>query len=84
MSAANNDALQPPAPAPPPAASATPTKKLSRTRKWLYRLAAMTLVPACILGLLEISLRLCGYGDATDFFQIPTGRVVEVGTQVAV
>jgi KUP system potassium uptake protein len=22
--------------------------------------------------------------DATDFFQIPTGRVVEVGTQVAV
>ena len=23
-------------------------------------------------------------GDATDFFQIPTGRVVEVGTQVAV
>jgi K+ transporter len=23
-------------------------------------------------------------GDATDFFQIPSGRVIEVGTQVAV
>ena len=25
-----------------------------------------------------------GANDATDYFQIPTGRVVEVGTQVAI
>jgi KUP system potassium uptake protein len=25
-----------------------------------------------------------GASDATDFFQIPTGRVVEIGTQVTV
>jgi KUP system potassium uptake protein len=25
-----------------------------------------------------------GANDATDYFQIPTGRVVEIGTQVAV
>jgi len=25
-----------------------------------------------------------GANDATDYFQIPTGRVVEIGTQVAI
>jgi KUP system potassium uptake protein len=25
-----------------------------------------------------------GASDATDFFQIPTGRVVEIGTQVVI
>jgi tetratricopeptide (TPR) repeat protein len=37
-------------------------------RRWLYRLAAGTVVPLIVLALLEISLRLCGYGHATAFF----------------
>jgi tetratricopeptide (TPR) repeat protein len=37
-------------------------------RKWLYRLAAMTLVPGLAFGLLEVGLRLGGYGYPTAFF----------------
>ena len=37
-------------------------------RRWLYRLAAGTLVPVILLALLEIGLRLCGYGYPTAFF----------------
>ncbi len=37
-------------------------------RKWLYRLLAMTLVPALLFGLLEGTLWLCGFGYPTDFF----------------
>lgn len=37
-------------------------------RKWLFRLLAMTLVPAFFLVLLEGLLRLCGYGYPTVFF----------------
>lgn len=37
-------------------------------RKWLYRLLAMTLVPALFLVCLELLLRLCGYGYSPHFF----------------
>ena len=41
--------------------------------------------PACRAGRTTCSSALArSASDATDFFQIPTGRVVEVGTQVAV
>jgi tetratricopeptide (TPR) repeat protein len=37
-------------------------------RKWLYRLAAMTLVPALLFGAVEIGLRVGGYGYPTSCF----------------
>jgi tetratricopeptide (TPR) repeat protein len=37
-------------------------------RKWLYRLAALTLVPALVVGILEGALRVVGYGYSTDLF----------------
>src|SRR5439155_24289275 len=40
-------------------------------RKWLYRLAAGILVPTLLFGLLEASLRICGYGYPTAFFIKP-------------
>ena len=40
----------------------------SRGRIWLFRFLAVILVPACALGLLEISLRLFGYGHPTSYF----------------
>ena len=37
-------------------------------RRWAFRLAAVFIVPALFLGLIEISLRLVGYGYPTAFF----------------
>jgi len=37
-------------------------------RLWLYRLTTMTVVPALLLGVLELGLRLFGYGYPTSFF----------------
>jgi tetratricopeptide (TPR) repeat protein len=37
-------------------------------RKWLYRLLAMTLVPALLFGTLEAGLRIGGYGRNTSFY----------------
>jgi tetratricopeptide (TPR) repeat protein len=37
-------------------------------RKWAFRLAAVVIVPALLLGLLEMSLRLLGYGYPSHFF----------------
>jgi tetratricopeptide (TPR) repeat protein len=42
--------------------------KPSGVRKWLYRLAAMTLVPGLLFAILEVSLRLGGYGYTTAYF----------------
>jgi len=39
-----------------------------RWRKWLYRLSAITLVPLLFLGLVEVILRLGGYGYPATFF----------------
>ncbi len=49
-------------------ATATRRGKPTGARKWLYRLAAMTLIPAALFALLEGSLRLGGYGTDTSFF----------------
>ena len=46
---------------------------------------ASSAIPACRSGRIGCSSSWrVGANDATDYFQIPTGRVVEVGTQVAV
>ena len=52
-----------------------PPPPLSKRRKWLFRLAAMLLGPALVLGILELSLRATGYGHSTSFFR--DGAVVE-------
>jgi Flp pilus assembly protein TadD len=44
-------------------------RPISRKRKWLFRLIAVILIPALALGLLEICLRLAGFGDSTRFFR---------------
>jgi tetratricopeptide (TPR) repeat protein len=41
---------------------------VSTKRKWIFRFAAMLLVPALLLVLLELTLRLFGYGYPTTFF----------------
>ncbi|HEV3436056.1 MAG TPA: tetratricopeptide repeat protein [Gemmata sp.] len=43
-------------------------RKLHRQRKWLFRLIAATVIPTLVLGLLELGLRVCGYGYPTSFF----------------
>jgi tetratricopeptide (TPR) repeat protein len=41
---------------------------LSKTRLWQFRLVAISF-PLLLLGVLEIALRICGYGYSTDFFK---------------
>jgi tetratricopeptide (TPR) repeat protein len=48
----------------------------SRRREWLFRLIALTVVPLMILIVLEIALRMGGYGHSTGFF-----RRVRVGNE---
>ncbi len=67
MSDPKNDAANP-SPAPPAKPAARLRGKPTGWRKWAYRLAAMTLVPALLLGVLELSLRIAGFGHPTDFF----------------
>jgi len=57
-----------------PAASRREPSPLSPRRKWLYRLAAMTLVPAIFFLLLELGLRVFGYGYPTAFLVPIEGR----------
>ena len=42
-------------------------KKISGARLWLFRLLAVTVVPALILVLAEMALRIVGFGYETDF-----------------
>ncbi|MHC4996131.1 MAG: tetratricopeptide repeat protein, partial [Planctomycetota bacterium] len=51
---------------------------VSKTRLWVFRLLAMTLVPALCLLLLEGGLRLTGYGVPTGFFVSSESRDVLV------
>ncbi|MCD6416980.1 MAG: hypothetical protein J7M08_09845 [Planctomycetes bacterium] len=44
-------------------------KQPDRRRRWLFRLAAITLVPVLFLLVCEIGLRLVGYGDEIRFFR---------------
>jgi tetratricopeptide (TPR) repeat protein len=41
---------------------------LSRRRRWLFRLCALTLAPLLILSGFELALRLSGFGHPTTFF----------------
>lgn len=47
---------------------AEPRPRAGRLRRWLFRVAAMTVVPAAFFGLLELGLRLFGYGFEPAFF----------------
>lgn len=52
------------------AASAIPPgTPLSRRRLWLFRVAALVLVPSLLLGGTELALRVAGYGYPTGFFK---------------
>jgi tetratricopeptide (TPR) repeat protein len=63
----NNDST--PEPTPSGAASKLPRRgKPTGLRKWLFRLAAMTLIPAAAFAVVEVSLRVAAYGAETDFF----------------
>ena len=46
---------------------ATPTTAAGTGRIWLFRLAALTLVPLLFLGTVELALRIGGYGYPTRF-----------------
>ena len=65
---------------PPPARepSANP-----RRRRWLFRVAALTVVPVILIGGLELVLRVIGYGYPTDFFLKTrvNGRTVYIENQ---
>jgi len=47
--------------------SGASVKKISSWRLWLFRLLAVSVVPAALFGLLELALRVAGFGYATDF-----------------
>src|SRR5262245_16195367 len=51
-----------------PPAPAEGVPSLTGWRKWMFRSAVMILVPGFIVLLLEITLRLFGYGYSTSFF----------------
>ena len=57
-----------------PAASPQPLRK---SRLWLFRFLAITLLPLLLLGAVELTLRLAGYGYSTAFFK-PTSIQGEV------
>jgi tetratricopeptide (TPR) repeat protein len=63
-----NDRTVDTVPAQPPISAMPRRGKPTGARKWLFRLAAMTLIPLLVFAILEGSLRLAGYGRSTDFF----------------
>ena len=60
---------------PPSAPAPVAAPPLTRRRLWLFRIAAL-LLPVLLLGLVEVALRISGYGYATSFF-----RKTRVGEQ---
>lgn len=59
-------------PKPQPKLSAT-----SRRRKWAFRLAALVLIPLLFFGILELALRLAGFGYDTHYFiKLPDQKTV--------
>ena len=53
-------------------------RPLPPRHRWRFRLVAAAVVPVLVLGLLEIALRLAGYGHPTSFFLRTTGGGNEV------
>jgi tetratricopeptide (TPR) repeat protein len=47
----------------------SPQLKLSRGRKWLFGLTVVVLVPLIVFGVVEMGLRVAGYGYPTSFFK---------------
>jgi tetratricopeptide (TPR) repeat protein len=47
---------------------AAASRKLRRKRLWFHRFLAVLLAPVLAFGILEVSLRLFGYGYSTSFF----------------
>ncbi len=54
--------------------SYTTLPKRAGARVWLYRFVAVVLLPALVLGLVELGLRAAGYGYSTAFFKRATLR----------
>jgi tetratricopeptide (TPR) repeat protein len=52
--------------------------KRSRLQTWAFRIVGLTIIPALLLGLTELGLRVVGYGYSPDFFKKFT-----IGGQVA-
>ncbi len=49
----------------------------SRRRKWAFRLAALLLIPLLFFGILELALRLAGFGYDTHYFiKLPDQKTV--------
>lgn len=61
-------ALKPNKHTPKPASSSKPARPLSPRRLWLFRIVAL-LLPVLLLGLVEVCLRLAGYGYDTSFLK---------------
>jgi tetratricopeptide (TPR) repeat protein len=59
--------LKIPNPAPQRSAPREPPRPLPPGRLWLFRIAAL-LLPVVLVGLVELALRIGGYGYATSFF----------------
>lgn len=61
----------------PPAADPEPSpapRRLTGWRRWVFPLAAALVIPALLLGALELGLRLAGYGVSPRFFLPIEGR----------
>ncbi len=68
----NTRALNPPLNKPQETAAARPPQRvIAGKRKWLFRLAVMMIPVVLFFGLLEIGLRVGGYGYPTAFFVGP-------------
>ncbi len=52
----------------------SPRRKLSGKRKWVFRVIAVTVVPAALLLLTELVLIIAGYGTPPSAFTKITGR----------
>jgi len=51
-----------------PAAAAPAAPPPGPAKRWLFRFVLLALVPALVLGLTELALRVAGYGYSTQFF----------------
>lgn len=72
--------LRPSRPRPPAEPLPAPRAALPTRRVWLFRLLAITLIPALLFAGLELGLRLANYGYPTGFFRKTqiAGRAVYV------
>jgi len=61
--------------------SVAATRRLTGRRKWALRFVLLVLSPVVFFAVVEIGLRLAGYGHSTDFFKpVDTGHSVDTGS----